>query len=60
VDAQNVFNHPEPQTATSNTTPTPTSLLNLDINNPNFGLFTVPQAKTISHREFQAQLRLNF
>src|SRR5262245_63156670 len=60
LDAQNVFNHPEPQTATSNTTPAPTSLLNLDINNPNFGLFTGPQAKTISHREFQAQLRLNF
>jgi len=60
VDAQNVFNHPEPQTATSNTVPNPTSLLNLDINNPNFGLFTGPQAKTISHREFQAQLRLNF
>jgi hypothetical protein len=36
------------------------SLLNLDINNTNFGLFTGSQAKTNSHREFQAQLRLNF
>jgi len=55
MDAQNVFNHPEPQTAI-----TGTSLLNLDINNNNFGLFTGPQAKMNSHREFQAQLRLNF
>jgi hypothetical protein len=55
MDAQNVFNHPEPQTAI-----TGTSLLNLDINNNNFGLFTGQQAKTNSHREFQAQLRLNF
>jgi hypothetical protein len=55
MDAQNVLNHPEPQTATAGA-----SLLNLDINNPNFGLFTGPQAKTNAHREFQAQLRLNF
>jgi len=55
MDAQNVFNHPEPQTAI-----TGTSLLNLDINNSNFGLFSGPQAKMNSHREFQAQLRLNF
>jgi hypothetical protein len=55
MDAQNVFNHPEPQTVI-----TGTSLLNLDINNTNFGLFTGSQAKTNSHREFQAQLRLNF
>ena len=60
MDAQNVFNHPEPQTATSNQTPAPANLLNLDINNPNFGLFTGSQAKTNAHREFQAQLRLNF
>jgi hypothetical protein len=55
MDAQNVLNHPEPQTLT-----TGTSLLNLDINNSNFGLITGPSAKTNAHREFQAQLRLNF
>ncbi|PYS50391.1 MAG: hypothetical protein DMG13_21185 [Acidobacteria bacterium] len=55
MDATNVLNHPEPQTAI-----TGASLLNLDINNANFGLFTGPNAKTTSHREFQAQLRLNF
>ena len=61
MDAQNVLNHPEPQPLTSNTPPpTPTSLLNLDINNPSFGLFTGSQAKNNSHREFQVQLRLNF
>ena len=55
MDAQNVLNHPEPQTAT-----TGTSLLNLDINNANFGLITGPLAKTNANRQFQAQLRLNF
>ena len=55
MDAQNVLNHPDPQIAT-----TGASLLNLDINNPNFGLFTGPNAKTTGHREFQAQLRLTF
>ena len=61
MDAQNLLNHPEPQTATSNILfPPPASLLNLDINNPNFGLFTGTNAKTTAHREFQAQLRLSF
>ena len=60
MDAQNVLNHPEPQLMTSTTTPVPTSLHNLVINNPNCGFFTGPQAKTLSHRQFQAQLRLNF
>ena len=60
MDAQNVLNHPEPQLMTSNTTPLPTSLLNLDINNPSFGFFTGPQAKSITHRQFQGQLRFNF
>jgi len=60
MDAQNVFNHPEPQFQSSNLTPTPTSLLNLDINNSNFGLITGQLAKTNTHREFQAQLRFNF
>jgi hypothetical protein len=55
MDATNVLNHPEPQTLT-----TGASLLNMDINNANFGLFTGPNAKTTAHREFQAQLRLNF
>jgi hypothetical protein len=55
MDAQNVFNHPEPQTAT-----TGASLLNLDINNSSFGLLTGPLAKTNFNRQFQAQLRLNF
>jgi len=60
MDAQNVLNHPEPQFASSNTMPLPTSLLQLDINNPNFGLFTGVLAKTTAHRQFQGQLRLNF
>ena len=62
MDAQNVLNHPEPQLCalTACTTSTGGSLLNLDINNPNFGLFTGPQAKSLGHREFQGQLRLNF
>jgi hypothetical protein len=55
MDAQNVLNHPEPQFATAGG-----SLLNLDINNANFGLFTGPLAKTNGHREFQAQLRFRF
>ena len=55
MDAQNVLNHPEPQTG-----PGGRSLLNLDINNASFGLSTGPLAKTNAHREFQAQLRLNF
>jgi hypothetical protein len=55
MDATNVLNHPEPQTAI-----TGASLLNMDINNTNFGLFTGPNAKTTGHREFQAQLRLTF
>ena len=55
MDAQNVFNHPEPATGTAGT-----SLLNMDINNASFGLITGPLAKTNLHREFQAQLRLNF
>jgi hypothetical protein len=60
MDAQNVLNHPEPQLLTSNTSPPPASLINLDINMPNFGLITGPQAKANTNRQFQVQLRLNF
>jgi len=52
IDGKNVLNHPEPNTAA-------TSLI-MDINNANFGLITGANAKTVLHREFQAQLRLNF
>jgi len=55
MDATNVLNHPEPQTMI-----TGASLLNMNINDTNFGLFTGPNAKTTGHREFQAQLRFNF
>src|SRR6266850_6724899 len=55
MDATNVFNHPEPQPMT-----TGASVLNLNINDTNFGLFTGPNPKNNAHREFQAQLRLNF
>jgi hypothetical protein len=60
MDAQNVLNHPEPQLMTSNTSPTPTSLINLDINAANFGLITGPQAKANTNRQFQVQLRFNY
>ena len=55
MDATNVLNHPEPQLMT-----TGASLLNMNINDTNFGLFTGPFAKSNAHREFQAQLRFNF
>jgi hypothetical protein len=50
VDARNVLNHPEPADPI------------LDINNVNFGQIVGTQgnAKSTLHREFQAQLRLNF
>jgi hypothetical protein len=48
VDASNVFNHPEPANPT------------LSINDNNFGLITGANAKSTQHRQFQAQLRLNF
>jgi hypothetical protein len=48
IDASNVFNHPEPANPT------------LDINSNNFGLITGANAKSTQHRQFQAQLRLNF
>ena len=48
LDATDVLNHPEPATPI------------LDINNPNFGLITGVGAKSNLHRQFQAQLRLNF
>jgi hypothetical protein len=50
LDATNVFNHPEPNTAN----------LILNINNANFGLFTGASAKTDLRRQFQAQLRFEF
>ena len=48
IDASNVLNHPEPANPT------------LDINSNNFGLITGAAAKSTQHRQFQAQLRLNF
>jgi hypothetical protein len=47
-DASNVFNHPEPANPV------------LSINDNNFGLITGAAAKSTQHRQFQAQLRLNF
>jgi hypothetical protein len=52
LDAINVLNHPEPNTATNS--------LIMNINNPNFGLITGANAKTNLRRQFQAQLRLDF
>ena len=52
LDALNVFNHPEPNTATNS--------LIMNINNANFGQFTGANAKTNLRRQFQAQLRLDF
>jgi len=52
LDATNVFNHPEPNTAAAN--------FNMNINNSNFGLFTGTSAKTDLRRQFQAQLRFDF
>lgn len=53
LDAMNVFNHPEPSTPI------------VDINNANFGLITAnattgAAAKSMLHRQFQAQLRFSF
>ena len=51
IDASNVFNHPEPANPV------------LDINSASFGLITAVganAAKSTLHRQFQAQLRLNF
>jgi hypothetical protein len=48
MDLSNVFNHPEPANP------------ELSINNNNFGLITGAAAKSTQHRQFQAQLRLNF
>ena len=35
-------------------------ILTFSINNNNFGLITGAAAKSTQHRQFQAQLRLNF
>jgi hypothetical protein len=58
VDATDVFNHPEPNTATT--------VLNLNLTGAaaaNFGQFVTAGtngAKTNLHRQLQAQLRFNF
>ncbi|MBI2150941.1 MAG: hypothetical protein HYU27_10115, partial [Acidobacteria bacterium] len=52
VDATNVFNHPEPNTAANS--------LIMDINNANFGSIIGVNAKSELRRQFQAQLRFNF
>jgi hypothetical protein len=53
LDATNVFNHPEPNTAN----------LIMNINTANFGFFTTSNTagpKTDLRRQFQAQLRFEF
>jgi hypothetical protein len=52
IDARNVFNHPEPNTAGNS--------LIMDINNTSFGRITGANAKLPSARELQAQLRFSF
>ena len=52
VDALNVLNHPEPNTAAAN--------FITSINDANFGLITGTNAKSALHRQFQAQLRFMF
>jgi hypothetical protein len=52
MDARNVFNHPEPNTAAGS--------LIMDINNVNFGRIIGANAKVASSRELQAQLRFSF
>jgi hypothetical protein len=54
VDIMNVFNHPEPNVSTA------ANSAMMNINTANFGLITGADAKTAQHRQFQAQLRLNF
>ena len=48
LDATDVLNHPEPSNPV------------LDINTTNFGQIPVANAKSTLHRQFQAQMRLNF
>ena len=48
MDATDVLNHPEPSNPV------------LDINTTNFGSITGANAKSTLHRQFQAQMRLNF
>jgi hypothetical protein len=52
IDARNVFNHPEPNTAGNS--------LIMDINNASFGRIIGTNAKLASARELQAQLRFSF
>jgi len=52
VDARNVFNHPEPNTAGNS--------LIMDINSANFGQIIGANAKLPSARELQGQLRFSF
>jgi hypothetical protein len=52
LDARNVFNHPEPNTAGNS--------LIMDINNASFGRIIGTNAKVPSSRELQAQLRFSF
>ena len=52
LDARNVFNHPEPNTAGNS--------LIMDINNASFGRIIGTNAKLPSARELQAQLRFSF
>jgi hypothetical protein len=54
VDIMNVFNHPEPNVSTA------ANSAIMNINTANFGLITGAEAKTNQHRQFQAQMRLNF
>jgi hypothetical protein len=54
MDAQNVFNHPEPSNPSLSITNTTAGQL------ATFGQFTGVNAKSTLHRQFQAQIRVTF
>ena len=60
LDITNVFNHPEPNVLTAPAANVLTNHPLVNINAANFGIITGADAKTNLHRQFQAQLRLNF
>jgi hypothetical protein len=55
-----VFNHPEPNILTAPAANVLTNHPLVNINAANFGIIAGADAKTNLHRQFQAQLRLNF
>jgi hypothetical protein len=60
LDITNVFNHPEPNILTAPAANVLTNHPLVNINAANFGIIAGADAKTNLHRQFQAQLRLNF